>query len=100
MRDAAGNFLAAARVRILASSVAQAEALALFHGCQLGLSLGFKFIIMESNSLELISCLTNSLENGSLEAYPTLAKVGRLGGSFQDYHWSKLANMAVDWMAS
>lgn len=103
MRDAAGNFLTAARVRILASNVGQAEALALFHGCQLGLSLGFIFFILESDSLKSISSSIYSLENGKWEAYPTLAKVRQLGGSFQDCHWSwvrKLANIAVDWMVS
>lgn len=84
VRNAEGKFMVAARYMIKAWSAAQAKALAFLHGCQRGISLGHKLVIMESDSLESISSLRDSLENGSWEAYATLAKVKRLGKSFQD----------------
>ncbi|KAM1753124.1 hypothetical protein ACFX1T_005586 [Malus domestica] len=101
--NADGKFLAATRFSIKANHIAQAEALAHLHGCQLGISLGFRFVILESDSLESISCLGESLENGSWEAYPTLAKVKWLGDFFQDCRWfwvPRSANMVADWIAS
>ncbi|CAN6679166.1 unnamed protein product [Malus baccata var. baccata] len=82
VRGAKGQFIAAARYSIRASNAAAAEALALLHGCKLGLTLGLSEVILESDSLEAVSCLSNSLDDGSWEAFPILAKVKEFGDSF------------------
>lgn len=64
-RDSARHFLAARRQRIVASSADHAEALALLHGSKLGISQGYRYIILESDSMESISCLNGNLEHGS-----------------------------------
>lgn len=74
--------MAAARYPLMAPNVAAVEAMALLRGCELGAWLGVNSVIIESDSLEAISCLSGSLENGSWEAYPTLARVNRLSGAF------------------
>lgn len=56
-----------------------AEALALLKGCEFGMALGLRMVIVEFDSYESISSFSNSLENGRWEAYPTLMKVKRLG---------------------
>ncbi|KAM1498581.1 hypothetical protein ACFX10_021399 [Malus domestica] len=56
-RDDEGRFMAAIRRRVTASSVAVAEALAVLHGCELGRSMGWNFVIVESDSQESISCI-------------------------------------------
>lgn len=71
MQDAEGLFEAAA------------EAMALLREYQMAASLGRRSIIIESDYLESISYLLDSLENGSWEDFPTLAKVKRLGESFK-----------------
>lgn len=86
--DVEGKFVVVARYTIKARSVAEAEAMALLRGCQLGLSLGHKLVIIESDSLKSISYLRDSLENDSWKAYSNLAKVKHLGGYFQDNDWS------------
>lgn len=55
----------ARRQAIVARCTAQAEAMTLLHGCELDISLGHRWVIMESNSLESILYLNDSLENGS-----------------------------------
>ena len=103
MRAAGGVFVAVARYSITALKVATVEALALLGGCEMGASLGHRSIIFESYSLEFISCLSNSLENDSWEAFPILTKVKDLGESFQDCRWSWIpisANTAADFLAS
>ena len=60
VRAAEGRFVAAARYSICAPSAVAAEALALFHGCKLGSDLGFLQVILESDSLEVISTLNRS----------------------------------------
>ncbi|CAN6675863.1 unnamed protein product [Malus baccata var. baccata] len=102
-RDARGEFIAAVRYPIFASCVAMAEALALLRGCELAVSLNISSVILESDSLESISCLSNSLLNGNWEAYPFLASAWDLGESFQDCRWSwvpRSANLAADSLAS
>nr|XP_017178544.2 uncharacterized protein LOC108169546 [Malus domestica] len=103
MRAAGAVFVAAARYSITAPNVATAEALALLHECEMGASLGHRSIIFEFDSLESISCLLDSLENDSWEAFPILAKVKDLGESFQDCRWSwipRSANIAADSLVS
>ncbi|KAM2434270.1 hypothetical protein PS1_024386 [Malus domestica] len=103
VQDAEGKFFAATRYVITTQSAAMAEALSFLRGCQMGIYLGDRLVIVESDSLESISCLRDSLEIGSWEAYPTLAKVKRLGDSFQDYRWSwipRSANLAADLLVS
>lgn len=84
VRDDARGFLAAARSSIKAGCAAWAEALTILHGCQLGFSLGYWLVMVEFDLLESVLCLKDSLENGSWEAFPALAKVKHLGKSFQD----------------
>ncbi|XP_068328277.1 uncharacterized protein [Pyrus communis] len=79
-RDMERKFVAAARYAISARSAAAAEAYALLHGCQLGEELGVRYVIIESDSLEAINCLSSSLSRGSWEAFPVLARVKQLGG--------------------
>ncbi|KAM1608239.1 hypothetical protein ACFX13_020844 [Malus domestica] len=103
IRADGGNFVAARRELISASSVASAEALALVKGCELATVLGLGCIIVESDSQESISALTASLETGRWEAFPTLAVAKRLGESFQDCRWTwapRSANQAADLLAS
>ncbi|KAB2610948.1 hypothetical protein D8674_018980 [Pyrus ussuriensis x Pyrus communis] len=82
------KFVAAARYAISAPSAAAAEAYALLHGCKLGEDLGVRYVILESDSLEAINCLSSSLSRGSWEAFPVLAQVKQLGGKFLDCRWS------------
>lgn len=66
--------------------------------CKLGASLGFSEVILESDSSEAVSCLSNSPENGSWEAFPILERVKMMGEAFQNYRWSwvpRSANMAA-----
>ncbi|KAB2626048.1 hypothetical protein D8674_017708 [Pyrus ussuriensis x Pyrus communis] len=80
VRDMESKFVAAARHPITAPSAAAAEASALLHGCMLGAELGVRYVILESDSLDAIKCLSSSLSMGSWEAYPVLARVKQLGG--------------------
>ncbi|KAM1574196.1 hypothetical protein TB2_043974 [Malus domestica] len=103
IRADGGNFVAARREPISASSVASAEALALVKGCELATGLGLGCIIVESDSKDSISALTTTLEMGRWEAFLTLAVAKRLGGSFQDCRWTwvpRSANQAADLLAS
>ncbi|CAN6707535.1 unnamed protein product [Malus baccata var. baccata] len=103
LRDAEAHFIAAARYHIWAPCVAAVEAMALLRGCELGASLGLSEVILESDSSEAISCLSNSIENGSWEAIPTLARVKLFGEAFQNCRWSwvpRTANMAADALTS
>ncbi|CAN6571052.1 unnamed protein product [Malus baccata var. baccata] len=103
LRDAEAHFIAAARYHIRAPCVAAVEAMALLRGCELGASLGLSEVILESDSSEAISCLSNSIENGSWEAIPTLARVKLFGEAFQNCRWSwvpRTANMAADALTS
>ena len=88
VRDAEATFLAAVRYPLLAPSALATEALALLRGCDLGASMGFSDVILESDSHEAVTCLSNSLENGSWEVFPTLARVKTRGDSFQNCRWS------------
>ncbi|CAN6713710.1 unnamed protein product [Malus baccata var. baccata] len=101
-RDDAGRFVAAIRRRVTASSVAVAEALAVLHGCEFGRSMGWNFVIVESDSQESISCIRGSDTRGSWEAFPILARCKRMGEAFNDCRWSwtpRSANMAADRLA-
>ncbi|XP_070679335.1 uncharacterized protein [Malus domestica] len=103
IRDEGGRFLAATRYPFLAPNATAAEALALICGCELGISMGVSSTMIESDSLEAISCLRGSLDNGSWEAYPFLARALRLSESFQNCRWSwvpRSANMAADALVS
>ncbi|KAM2728910.1 hypothetical protein EV1_000356 [Malus domestica] len=98
-----GGFLAAVRSSISAPSFFVAESFAILRGCELGASMGFSSVIIESDSLQAISCLNGSLENGSWEAFPILARAARVGSAFQNCRWSwvpRSANMAADALAS
>ncbi|KAM1605749.1 hypothetical protein PS2_026450 [Malus domestica] len=74
-KDEHGRFLAAFRHKIKATGATMAEALAIIHECNLG---------------------------GNWDAFPILRKCLRLGGAFQDCHWSwvpRLANLVADCLA-
>lgn len=95
--------MAAAQYAIKAPHVATTEVISIMRGCELVIALGHQWVIVESDSKESISSLSTSLETGGWEAFPTLAKVLRLGDSFQGCRWSwvpSLANLAVDRLAS
>ncbi|XP_048426615.1 uncharacterized protein LOC125470898 [Pyrus x bretschneideri] len=103
LRDAEARFIAVAWYHIRAPCAAAAEALALLRGCELGASLGYSEVILESDSSKAVSCLLNSLENGSWEAFLTLERVKTLGEAFQNCHWSwvpRSANMVADTLTS
>ncbi|KAM1344990.1 hypothetical protein FF1_034400 [Malus domestica] len=103
IKDEGGRFLAAARYPLLAPNAATVKALALIRRCELGISMGVSSAMIEFDSLEAISCLRGSLDNGSWEAYPFLARALRLSESFQNFRWSwvpRSANMAADALAS
>ncbi|CAN6691397.1 unnamed protein product [Malus baccata var. baccata] len=102
-RQVGGRFRVAVRSSIMAPSSLVAESFAILRGCELGASLGFSSVIIESDSLQAISCLNGSLENGSWEAFPILARAQRLGSAFQNCRWSwvpRSANLAADVLAS
>nr|XP_028964583.1 uncharacterized protein LOC114827108 [Malus domestica] len=102
-RQDGGRFRAAVRSSVLAPSSLVAESFAILRGCELGASLGFSSVIIESDSLQAISYLNGSLENGSWEAFPILARAQRLGSAFQNCRWSwvpRSANLAADVLAS
>ncbi|KAB2616581.1 hypothetical protein D8674_023169 [Pyrus ussuriensis x Pyrus communis] len=97
------RMVAAARYAIRAPSAAAAEATTLMHGCQLGAALGLRYVILESDSLEAIKCLSSSLSVGSWEAFPMLARVKQMGRDFLDCRWSwvpRLANCVAHELAS
>ncbi|XP_070666889.1 uncharacterized protein [Malus domestica] len=101
VRVAEGRFVAAARYPICAPSAITAEALALFHGCRLGLKLGFQEVIFKADLSEVISCLSSSVVD-NWEASPTLGMIRLLGSSFQSCRWSwvpRLANEATHILA-
>lgn len=80
-----------------------AEAMAIMHGCKLGISRGWNYVIIESDSSESISCLRDRAKMGSWEAFPILVKCYRMGVAFQDCRWSwvsRLANSAADHLES
>ncbi|KAM2541652.1 hypothetical protein TB2_021191 [Malus domestica] len=102
-RQEGGLFQAAVRSSLLAPSSLVVESIAILRGCELGALLGFNSVIIESDSLQAISCLNGSLEHGSWEAFPILARAQRLGSAFQNCRWSwvpRSATMAADVLAS
>ncbi|KAM1271688.1 hypothetical protein ACFX2I_032579 [Malus domestica] len=103
IRDAFGQFKAAARYAISSPSVAVAEAHALLRGCELGSSLGYHLVIVESDSRESIDWLSGVGDNGSWEAYPVLTRVKVVSAAFQSCRWSwvsRTANGAADCLVS
>lgn len=102
-RDEDGRFLAPYRHQVKATGVAMAEAMAIWHGCKLGVSKGWNSIIVASDSLESISFLRDLARKGSWDAFPILRKCSSLGMAFQECHWSwvpRLANSAANHLAS
>ncbi|KAM2583373.1 hypothetical protein TB1_005403 [Malus domestica] len=102
VRDDGGSFMAAVRYAFRSPCVGAAEAMAILKGCEFGLSLRLKKVVVESDSTEFISSLVDSQDNGKWEAFPYLVKAKNLGDSFQNCRWSwilKLANMADDALA-
>ena len=102
-RDYGGGFLAACRYCVKASSVAMVEAMAVMFGCRLGLQRGWNSVILESDSLETISCLKDVSSKGSWEAFPFIAKCRNLGKVFLECRWSwvpRSANRVADLLAS
>ncbi|XP_048420018.1 uncharacterized protein LOC125468393 [Pyrus x bretschneideri] len=103
LQDADGFFVAATRHAIRAPSVGAAEMMAILKGCEFGLALGLQKVLVESDSFDSVCSLSESLEMGGWEAFPSLAKAKRLGESFQDCRWSWIpssANMTTDSLAS
>ncbi|KAM2673196.1 hypothetical protein EV2_014512 [Malus domestica] len=103
VRDSARTFIAARRGCFASHSAAVAEAIAIRHGCELGVAMGFNLIVIESDSQDSISYLMGKTSNGRWEAFPVLTKCKLIGNSFQDCRWSwipRLANLAADCLAS
>ena len=65
VRSSDGEFVAAARHSLCAPSATAAEAMALIHGCELGLSLRLISVIVETDSQETVSYLSRSISPGS-----------------------------------
>ncbi|CAN6708876.1 unnamed protein product [Malus baccata var. baccata] len=102
-RDEHGRFLAASRHKIKATGATMAEALAIMHGCNLGVCNGWNSICVESDSFDAISCLRDPAKKGNWDAFPILRKCFRLGRAFQACRWSwvpRLANLVTDCLAS
>ncbi|CAN6543682.1 unnamed protein product [Malus baccata var. baccata] len=102
-RDEHGRFVAASRHKIKATGATMAEALAIMHGCILGVSNGWNSICIESDSFDAISCLRDPAKKGNWEAFPILRKCFRMGTAFQACRWSwvpRLANLVADCLAS
>lgn len=103
IRDHLGDFLTAKRDNISALTVAMEEALAVLGCCSFARELGLPQIMVESDSLEVISCLQGPIHLGSWEGFLTLTKITQMGESFQVCRWTwipRSANMAVDKLAS
>ncbi|KAM2552223.1 hypothetical protein TB2_016639 [Malus domestica] len=103
IRDANGQFMAAERYAFSSPSVVAAEATALLRGCELGSSLGFQLVILESDSRESIDWLSGAVDVGSWEAYPVLTRVELVSEAFQFCRWSwvpRTANGSADFLAS
>ncbi|CAN6679920.1 unnamed protein product [Malus baccata var. baccata] len=103
IRAAEGRFVAAARYPLSAPSAAVAEAIALLRRCELGAAMGIQAMIVESDSLDAVKCLSVSLEMGSWDTFPVLARVKQLGEDFQFCRWSwvpRSANGATHELAS
>ncbi|KAM1091578.1 hypothetical protein ACFX13_019338 [Malus domestica] len=103
LRDHNGQFVAAHKLSIGALSVVFAEAMALLKGCKLAAELGFRWIVAESDSLEVVSSLKGDISNGSWEVFPILENTLMLGNSFQGCRWSwvpRLDNQSADRLAS
>ncbi|CAN6687217.1 unnamed protein product [Malus baccata var. baccata] len=96
------QFMAVERYAFSPPSVAAAEVTALLRGCELGTSLGFQSVILESDSRESIDWLSGAVDVGSWEAYPVLMKVKLVSEAFQFCRWSWVpitANGAADFLA-
>lgn len=65
LRDHKGQFVAARKHYLVASKVVVAEALAMLRGCELATELGLHWVMVESDSVELISSLQGDISNGS-----------------------------------
>ncbi|KAM1262994.1 hypothetical protein ACFX2G_028665 [Malus domestica] len=103
LQDHNGHFVAAHKLCIGARSVVFAEAMALLKGCELTVELGFRWIVAESDSLEVVSSLKGDISHGSWEVFLILENILRLGTSFQGCRWSwvpRLANQSADRLAS
>ncbi|CAN6543868.1 unnamed protein product [Malus baccata var. baccata] len=101
--DANGLFMAVGRYAFSSPSVDAAEATALLRGCELGSSLGFQSVILESDSHESIDWLSGAVDVGSWEAFPVLTRVKLVCEAFQFCRWSwvpRIANGAADFLAS
>ncbi|KAM2638964.1 hypothetical protein TB1_025570 [Malus domestica] len=103
LRDHNGQFVAAHKLSIGAPSVVFAEAMAMLKGYELAAAMGFRWIVAESDSLEVVSSLKGNISNGSWEVFPILESTLWLGNSFQGCCWSwvpRLANQSADRLAS
>ncbi|XP_028945660.1 uncharacterized protein [Malus domestica] len=94
LRDHNGLFVAAHKWSIGAPFVVFAEALAMLKGCELAAELGFRWIVAESDSLEVVSSLKGDIAQGSWEVFPILESILWLGNSFQGCRWSWVPRLA------
>ncbi|KAM2351363.1 hypothetical protein ACFXTH_006190 [Malus domestica] len=73
LRDHEGQFVAAHKLSIVASSVVFVEAMAVLKGCELAAKLGLGWVVAESDSLKVVSSLNGDISNGSWETAYFLA---------------------------
>lgn len=88
VRATEGDLFAVARYAITTPSAALVEAFALLRGCKVGSFLGLICVVFKSDSLESISCLYDSMDDGCWEAFPILMRVKELEKSFYNCRWS------------
>lgn len=103
IRDSSGRCLAVKRREVFASSVTAAEALAVLEGCLLARHENLNQVVMESDSLSIITWLRGSLSNATWEAFPVLTRVLDIAALMHSCIWSwipRLGNEAADFVAS
>lgn len=72
LRDHEGQFVATCKHSLVAPKVVVAETLAMLPGCELAPELGLHWVMVESDSIGVISSLQGDISNGSLEIFPIL----------------------------
>ncbi|KAM1825970.1 hypothetical protein ACFX13_025382 [Malus domestica] len=98
VRNSEGCCIAINRREVWALSVCSVEASGVLEGCLLALQQGFSDIIIESDSLEVVSCLNCQIDDCSWEAFSILSRICALRNSFHaaDYVASHSAAEVCD----
>lgn len=88
IHDSSSVLLAIRRRAIQARNVLLAEALGILEGSVLFRLMGFAKVIVESDSMDIISCLNGCFENAGWEVFPTFCKIQQIGAAFMNCVWS------------